>query len=66
MRETCGLSLVAGGAAYGVGRLVQHVGPAAYDWTSRAIVSVAGSMSGAVTHPGRTPSSIGYDVGSAL
>jgi uncharacterized protein YukE len=64
--ETFGLSLVAGGAAYGVGKLVQHFGPAAYDWTSHAVDNVAGSVASAVTHPGRTLSSLGHDLGSLL
>lgn len=34
--ETFGLSLAAGAAAYGTGYLVQHYGPAAYDWTTHA------------------------------
>jgi uncharacterized protein YukE len=61
--ETLGLSLVAGGAAYGTGLLVQHYGPAVYDWTSHAASSVAGSVAGAVTHPGDTLSSLAGDIG---
>jgi uncharacterized protein YukE len=57
--ETLGLSLVAGGAAYGTGYLVQHYGPAAYDWTSNA----AGNVAHAVTHPGDTISSLAGDIG---
>lgn len=34
--ETMGLSIVAAGAAYGTGYLIQHYGPAAYDWASHA------------------------------
>jgi uncharacterized protein YukE len=64
--ETFGLSLVAGAAAYGVGTLVQHYGPDVYDWTSNAVGNVASSVSGAVTHPGRTLSSLGDDIANAI
>ncbi|HEY4460965.1 MAG TPA: hypothetical protein VGN81_42080 [Pseudonocardiaceae bacterium] len=64
--ETFGLSLVAGGAAYGVGTLVQHYGPDVYDWTTNAVGNVASSVSSAVTHPGRTLSSLGDDIANAI
>jgi uncharacterized protein YukE len=64
--ETLGLSLVAGGAAYGVGTLVQHYGPDVYDWTTHAVGNVASSVSSAVTHPGRTLSSLGDDIANAI
>lgn len=60
--ETFGLSLVAGAAAYGVGTLVQHYGPAVYDWTTNA----AGDVADAVTHPGRTLSSLADDIGNLI
>lgn len=76
--ETMGLSLAAALAAYGVGYGVQHYGPAVANWTthtaapavahwtSHAADNVAGSVAGAVTHPGHTLSSLAGDVGSVV
>lgn len=76
--ETMGLSLAAALAAYGTGYAVQHYGPAVANWTthtaapavahwtSHAADTVAGSVAGAVTHPGRTVSSLAGDVGDIL
>ncbi|HEY3749488.1 MAG TPA: hypothetical protein VGL80_09835 [Pseudonocardiaceae bacterium] len=61
--ETLGLSLLAGGAAYGTGLLVQHYGPGVYDWTTHAAGDVAGSVADTVTHPGRTISNLAGDIG---
>ncbi|HEY1571824.1 MAG TPA: hypothetical protein VGG05_10800 [Pseudonocardiaceae bacterium] len=61
--ETMGLSLVAGGVAFGTGMAVEHFGPPVYDWTTRAASNVAGTVAGAVTHPGDTISSIGHAFG---
>lgn len=57
--ETMGLSLVAGGVAFGTGMAVEHFGPPVYDWTTHA----AGDIAGVVTHPGDTISSIGHALG---
>ena len=46
--ETFGLSLVAGGAAYGVGTLVQHYGPSVYDWTTSAVSSLGDDIASAL------------------
>ncbi|HEX3648957.1 MAG TPA: hypothetical protein VHV49_11045 [Pseudonocardiaceae bacterium] len=61
--ETMGLSLVAGGVAFGTGMAVEHFGPPVYDWTTHAASNVAGTVAGAVTHPGDTLSSIGHALG---
>ncbi|HEX5117861.1 MAG TPA: hypothetical protein VFW65_21980 [Pseudonocardiaceae bacterium] len=61
--ETMGLSLVAGGVAFGTGMAVEHFGPPVYDWTTHAASNVAGTVAGAVTHPGSTISSIGHALG---
>jgi hypothetical protein len=71
--ETMGLSIAAAAAAYGTGYLVQHYGPAAYDWAGQAAgnaahwtADAAGNVADAVTHPGHTVSSLADDMGGIL
>ena len=57
--ETLGVSVAVAAAAYGAGLLVQHYGPAVYDWVGHA----ASDVGSAITHPGRTLSSLADDLG---